>query len=232
MGVGQLNGIVERITAYIEENDQLDSPVVSFSEDGSSGELLTVFAKACSDNWKDYLQLKQDLSAESKTVSAIVNNLKHSISIAYDTPSHKRQHVPSIIRDVVESDKQLKLGPCRLSALSDYSLDFTFFIESTYDDTGAFFDAIARIKEGLLQAFEANEIEIPLPTSIEIHNQSQCSLRRGVESTAARWLEASCQASEKVMKTISVIGSDSLDLIPGMNQEISPPPPKSHQHAP
>ena len=169
LGVGQLNGIVERITAYIEENDQLDSPVVSFSEDGSSGELLTVFAKACSDNWKDYLQLKQDLSAESKTVIAIVNNLKHSISIAYDTPSHKRQHVPSIIRDVVESDKQLKLGPCRLSALSDYSLDFTFFIESTYDDTGAFFDAIARIKEGLLQAFEANEIEIPLPTSIEIH---------------------------------------------------------------
>ena len=46
LGVGQLNGIVERITAYIEENDQLDSPVVSFSEDGSSGELLTVFAKA------------------------------------------------------------------------------------------------------------------------------------------------------------------------------------------
>ncbi len=169
LGVGQLNGIVDRISTYMEENDQLDSPVVSFSEDGSSGEVLTVFAKACSDNWKDYLQLKQDLSAESKTVIAIVNNLKHSVSIAYDTPKHKRQDVPSIIRRVVESDMCLKLGSCRLSALSDYSLDFTFFIDSAYDDTGEFFDAVARMKEGLLQAFEANEIEIPLPTSIEVH---------------------------------------------------------------
>ena len=169
LGVGQLNGIVDRITAYIEENEQLDSPVVSFSEDGSSGEVLTVFAKACSDNWKDYLQLKQELSAESKTVIAIVNNFKHTVSIAYDTPRHKRQNVPSMIRGVVESDPQLKLGACRLSALSDYSLDFTFFIESLYEDTGAFFDAVARMKEGILQAFEANEIDIPFPTTIEIH---------------------------------------------------------------
>ena len=138
LGVGQLNGIVERINSYIQDNDKLDAPVVSYSEDGSSGEVLTVFAKACSDNWKDYLQLKQDLSAEAKIVIAIVNNFKHSVSIAYDTPRSKRQELPSIIRGVVESDAQLKLGPCRLSALSDYSLDFTFFIESDYDDTGQF----------------------------------------------------------------------------------------------
>ncbi len=173
LGVGQLNGIVERINAYIQDNDRLDAPVVSYSEDGSSGEVLTVFAKACSDNWKDYLQLKQDLSAEAKIVIATVNNFKHSVSISYDTPRSKRQELPSIIRGVVESDPQLKLGPCRLSALSDYSLDFTFFIESDYDDTGQFFDAIARMKEGILQAFEANSIEIPFPTSVEIHKLVQ-----------------------------------------------------------
>lgn len=168
LGVGQLNAIVERITVYIENNEQLNSPVVSFSEDGSNDVVLTVFAKACSDNWKDYLQLKQSLIAESKIIIAIVNNFKHSVSIAYDTPSQKRQEVPAIIRGVVELDPLLTLGACRLSTLSDYSLDFTFFIESSYDDTGAFFDAIAKMKEGILQAFEVHAIEIPLPTSIEI----------------------------------------------------------------
>ncbi|AII43122.1 hypothetical protein KR100_07050 [Synechococcus sp. KORDI-100] len=44
-------------------------------------------------------------------------------------------------------------------------------------------------------------------------------------------VEASFQASERVMTTISVIGSDSLVLIPGLNQELSPPQPESHQHA-
>ena len=112
--------------------------------------------------------MKQSLIAESKIIIAIVNNFKHSVSIAYDTPSKKRQEVPAIIRGVVESDPLLTLGACRLSTLSDYSLDFTFFIESSYDDTGAFFDAIAKMKEGILQAFEVHAIEIPLPTSIEI----------------------------------------------------------------
>ena len=168
LGVGQLNAIVERTQDLIQNSSRLDSPVVSFSEAGSSGAALTVFAKASSDNWKDYLQLQQDLIAQIKTIIAVVNNFKHSVSIAYDTPSDKRREIPSIIRDVVESDSQLKLGACRLSTLSDYSLDFSFMVDSTHEDAGSFFDSIARMKEGILQAFEDRQIEIPFPTSVEI----------------------------------------------------------------
>lgn len=168
LGVGQLNAIVERTQDLIQNSSRLDSPVVSFSEAGSSGAALTVFAKASSDNWKDYLQLQQDLIAQIKTIIAVVNNFKHSVSIAYDTPSDRRREIPSIIRDVVESDSQLKLGACRLSTLSDYSLDFSFMVDSTHEDAGSFFDSIARMKEGILQAFEDRQIEIPFPTSVEI----------------------------------------------------------------
>ena len=165
-----MKAIVNRTTDFIKDSERLYSPVVCFSEVGSNGSALTltVLAKASSDNWKDYLQLKQDLIAQTKSIITIVNNFKQSVSIAYDTSIQKRQALPTIIRTVVESDSHLKLGPCRLSTLSDYSLDFTFMIETSHKDIGPFLDSIARMKEGILQAFEDHKIEIPFPTTIEI----------------------------------------------------------------
>ena len=52
--------------------------------------------------------------------------------------------------------------------MSDYSLDFSFMVDSTHEDAGSFFDSISRMKEGILQAFEDRQIEIPFPTSVEI----------------------------------------------------------------
>ena len=168
-GTGQLNEVVRRIKTFIQEQPKLTCPVVHYSQGSSTQSRIIISAKTSTDNWEDFLEAKQDLTAESRTIIAIVKNLKHSISVAYQTPREQRMKIPTIIQRVIDTDPNLSMTSCRLSALSEYSLDFTFLLGSEHDNAGDFFNSIAIMKEGILRAFEDQNIDIPFPTSIEIH---------------------------------------------------------------
>ncbi len=168
-GSGQLNEVVRRIKTFILDQEKLTYPVVHYSQESATQSRIIISAKTSTDNWEDFLEAKQNLTAESKTIIAIVKNLKHSISIAYQTAREKRQEIPNIIQTVIDADPNLSMTSCRLSALSEYSLDFTFLLGSEHDNVGDFFNSIATMKEGILRAFEDQNIDIPFPTSIEIH---------------------------------------------------------------
>ena len=168
-GTGQLNEVVSRIKTYINNQEKLTHPVVHYSQESSTQSRIIVSARTSTDNWEDFLEAKQNLTAESKTIIAVVKNLKHSISISYQTSREKRQEIPKIIRMVIDADPNLSMTSCRLSALSEYSLDYTFILESEHDNAGDFFNSIATMKERILRAFEDQDIDIPFPTSIEIH---------------------------------------------------------------
>ena len=99
---------------------------------------------------------------------AVVKNLKQTIGIARDTPLATIDRVPELIAAVVNRDSELNLSVCRLSSISDYSIDFMFMMESSHEQVGDFFNALARVNRGILDNFAANGIEIPLPTSVEI----------------------------------------------------------------
>ena len=168
-GTGQLNEVVSRIKTYINNQEKLTHPVVHYSQESSTQSRIIVSARTSTDNWEDFLEAKQNLTAESKTIIAVVKNLKHSISISYQTSREKRQEIPKIIQMVIDADPNLSMTSCRLSALSEYSLDYTFILESEHDNAGDFFNSIATMKERILRAFEDQDIDIPFPTSIEIH---------------------------------------------------------------
>lgn len=59
-------------------------------------------------------------------IISIVKNLKYTVSIDHQTPRDKRDIVPTIIRSAVNADPDLSITACRLSSLSEYSIDFTF----------------------------------------------------------------------------------------------------------
>ena len=168
-GTGQLNEVVSRIKTYINNQEKLTHPVVHYSQESSTQSRIIVSARTSTDNWEDFLEAKQNLTAESKTIIAVVKNLKHSISISYQTSREKRQEISKIIQIAIDADPNLSMTSCRLSALSEYSLDYTFILKSEHDNAGDFFNSIATMKERILRAFEDQDIEIPFPTSIEIH---------------------------------------------------------------
>ena len=140
-----------------------------YSQESSTQSRIIVSARTSTDNWEDFLEAKQNLTAESKTIIAVVKNLKHSISISYQTSREKRQEISKIIQIAIDADPNLSMTSCRLSALSEYSLDYTFILKSEHDNAVDFFNSSATMKERILRAFEDQDIEIPFPTSIEIH---------------------------------------------------------------
>ena len=174
-GTGQLNKVVRRIKTFIRNQEKLTYPVVHYSQESSTQSRIIISAKTSTDNWEDFLEAKQKLTAESKKIIAIVKSLKHSISVAYQTNREKRQEIPNIIQMVIDADPNLSMTSCRLSALSEYSLDFTFLLGSEHDNAGDFFNSISKMKEGILRAFEDQNIDIPFPTSIEIHPANDTS---------------------------------------------------------
>ena len=127
-----------------------------------------MLAEVSISSWEDYLSIKQEILSDIKKIIAVVKNLKQTIGIARDTPLATIDRVPELIAEVVNRDTQLSLSVCRLSSISDYSIDFMFMMESSHEQVGDFFSALAQVNRGILDSFAANGIEIPLPTSVEI----------------------------------------------------------------
>ena len=172
LGIGQLNAITQRSCDYLAAIDSLSSHCAHYDESPSGALSLTVLAEVRIASWEDYMSIRQSILGDLKLIIAVVKNLKQSISVARDTPLEMVDRIPDLLAEIVNSDPNLKLSVCRLSAISDYSLDFMYLMESSYTDVGGFFSALARINKGILDCFATNGIEIPLPTSVEIQKTS------------------------------------------------------------
>ena len=172
LGIGQLNAITQRSCDYLAAIESLSSHCAHYDESPSGALSLTVLAEVRIASWEDYMSIRQSILGDLKLIIAVVKNLKQSISVARDTPLEMVDRIPDLLAEIVNSDPNLKLSVCRLSAISDYSLDFMYLMESSYTDVGGFFSALARINKGILDCFAANGIEIPLPTSVEIQKTS------------------------------------------------------------
>ena len=168
LGIGQLNAITQRSCDYLAGIQSLTSHCAHYDESPSGALSLTMLAEVRISTWEDYLSIRQSILGDIKLIIAVVKNLKQSISVARDTPLEMVDRIPDLLADIINNDPNLTLSVCRLSAISDYSLDFMVLMESTYTDVGGFFSALARVNKGILDCFAANGIEIPLPTSVEI----------------------------------------------------------------
>ena len=171
LSIGQLNDVTDRCKDYLSKLNNVSHYSASFDENQSGMITLQVLAEVRVDSWDSYITIKQSMLSEIKLIIAVVKNLQRSIGISRDTPLAVVERVPSLIADVIKGDDLLSLSVCRLSGISDYSLDFVFFLESSYTDVGGFFDAMARLNKGILNSFEANGIEIPYPTRMEIQKR-------------------------------------------------------------
>tara|TARA_E500000178_G_scaffold239712_1_gene236122 strand:+ start:310 stop:2502 length:2193 start_codon:yes stop_codon:yes gene_type:complete len=166
--IGQLNAITQRSCDYLAGIQSITSHCAHYDESPSGALSLTALAEVRISSWEDYMSIRQSILGDIKLIIAVVKNLKQSISVARDTPLEMVDRIPDLLANIVNNDPNLTMSVCRLSAISDYSLDFMILMESSYTDVGGFFSALARFNKGILDCFAANGIEIPLPTSVEI----------------------------------------------------------------
>ena len=169
LGIGHLNSIVERITDYAASQNQISKLSCSFCENESGVIILSISALSkTNQEWEQYLTIRQKLVSEIRLIVALVKNTKQMISVGRQTKPELIKQIPNIIETAINEDPQLSMSYCRLSSISDYSLDFVFNMDAKYTDIGAFLDAVAVLKQKILQSFSTNGIHIPYPTSVEL----------------------------------------------------------------
>ena len=97
---------------------------------------------------------------------------QRSIGVSYDTTMEQLEHIPALIRDLVERDPLLKLQSCRLMTIAAFSYEFSFRFHAHHATLGGLKDAINQFNKDLLACFAAEGIEIPYPTAVEIRKEA------------------------------------------------------------
>ena len=169
LGIGHLNSIIERITDYAASHDFISKISCSFSENESGVVVLSISALSKThQEWGQYLKIRQNLVSEIRLIVALIKNTKQMISVGRQTQPELIKRIPNIIEKIVNEDPLLSMSYCRLSSISDYSLDFVFNMNTKYTNIGEFLDAVAVLKQKILQSFSSYGIHIPYPTSVEL----------------------------------------------------------------
>jgi hypothetical protein len=169
LGIGHLNSIIERIKDYSATQDGISKISCSFCEDKNGGIILSITALSkTNQEWEKYLSIRQKLVSEIRLIVALIKNTKQTISVGRQTKPELIKQIPSIIETLISEDPRLSMSYCRLSSISDYSLDFVFNMNTEYEGIGDFLDAVAILKQKILQSFAGYGIHIPYPTSVEL----------------------------------------------------------------
>lgn len=169
LGIGHLDSIVERITDYAASHAFISKISCSFCENHSGVVVLSISALSNThQEWEQYLDIRQKLVSEIRLIVALVKNTKQMISVGRQTKPELITRIPNIIENIVNEDPLLSISYCRLSSISDYSLDFVFNMNTKYTNIGEFLDAVALLKQKILQSFSNYGIHIPYPTSVEL----------------------------------------------------------------
>ena len=87
-----------------------------------------------------------------------------SIGVAGETPHDKLKEIPSMIREIIEEQPQVRFGRAHLNAFGHFSLDYEVVYYIMRPDYDLYMDAQQAINLGILQRFAEAGIQIPYPT--------------------------------------------------------------------
>lgn len=150
----------------------LDQPLVSLEQEAIEGCTLLCHGMVAVQTWDRYLAVRERLLLRLEQVVEQVRLSERQIGVSYDTSSKQLEHLPALIRSVVERDPLLKLQSCRLMTIAAFSYDFSFRFHTHHTSFSAFKDAIDRLNQDLLTCFAEQGIEIPYPTAVEIQKDA------------------------------------------------------------
>lgn len=92
--------------------------------------------------------------------------ISFTIGVTYDTKTEKLKLIPFLIKDVFEGIDRAELNRVHFTEYGDFSLKFAivYFVNSS--DYGEYLDIQQYINLGIKEAFEREDIEFAIPTSI------------------------------------------------------------------
>lgn len=120
------------------------------------------------------LQGEEIIIPNNKLTSARIQNFKRmeerrvafDIGIIYDTPLSKVKKIPTIIREIIDSEENTRFGRTHFTTFGDSALLFETVYFVTNSDYEQYMDAQQSINLKIMEEFEKNKIRFALPTRI------------------------------------------------------------------
>ncbi len=122
---------------------------------------------------------EQLIFGNSDLLAARIQNFKRmeerrvafTVGVVYECPPEKLRQIPSLVKEIVEKQEQVRFDRCHIFKLNAYSIDaeVVFFIRSS--DYRLFMDVQQNILLTLIERFAAEGIEFAYPTQVQVEKK-------------------------------------------------------------
>ena len=118
---------------------------------------------------------QQLIIANSELTDARVQNFKRlekrralfNLGIVYETKKEKLEKIPTLIKNIVESQKLTEFDRCHFKSFGDFNLNFETSYYVNTQDYKEYLDIVEKINLAIVDLFKKEEIEFAYPTHIE-----------------------------------------------------------------
>jgi small-conductance mechanosensitive channel len=93
-----------------------------------------------------------------------------TLGVSYDTSEQQLRRLPEMIAETVNGIAGLSLQSCRLMLINAFSYDIILRFHGSHASLGEFKDAVHELNISLLARLDAEGIQIPFPTQVEINS--------------------------------------------------------------
>lgn len=168
----QLADLLELVRSGMDRDSRFQGPLVSLEGSADDPLILICLATVSLQTWPAFLQLREALLLRLQEALEQVRLSVIRLGVSYDTTAEQLQRLPELIRRVVEHDADFRLQSCRLMTIADFSYVIVFRVRGSQPGLRLFKDGIHGLNRRLLAALEAEGIEIPFPTQLQLRRQA------------------------------------------------------------
>jgi MscS family membrane protein len=166
----QVNDLISLSRHSFRGIPELQEQTLSIEQTHSDALILIFMAMVALHDWGRYLELREQVLMRLQQLVEQVRLSTITLGVSYDTSEQQLRRLPAMIAETVNGIAGLSLQSCRLMLINAFSYDIILRFHGSHASLGEFKDAVHQLNISLLARLDAEGIQIPFPTQVEINS--------------------------------------------------------------
>jgi MscS family membrane protein len=166
----QVNDLISLSRHSFRGIPELQEQTLSIEQTHSDALILIFMAMVALHDWGRYLELREQVLMRLQQLVEQVRLSTITLGVSYDTSEQQLRRLPEMIAETVNGIAGLSLQSCRLMLINAFSYDIILRFHGSHASLGEFKDAVHQLNISLLARLDAEGIQIPFPTQVEINS--------------------------------------------------------------
>ena len=168
LGAFATRELLRVVENYMRVQPGLSNPMVSLDPNVNDSLMLICIAEADTLDWLPYLQIRQQLLVHLRWAVFQARKSVIVLNLSYRTTAEQLRMLPRWIAEVFADEPKARYSDVVFEEIREFSYKICIYYQS--DCLSDQFEAeLSRIHVALLELCAAKGLEIPYPTSVEIH---------------------------------------------------------------